>query len=296
MILPLSSLLLALFLASLLPRTISHTFNQTLILSPPNRNPRGSQTAMANSSLPLSLVDSRLPETLLSKRRRLASTPATSSSLPSTADELLHYLGMKFEPSPSLPLKVTGFNFLKSISLSSVGLALEEIPFNFGWKLVEFRPSGVEPRDESRWDVESGWEDQIHGVDIDIDVLDLNEPRTGREPDLELETEHPNFEGGELDSPITQTTPPIPQRSRKRRLKTTAGRTDLPSSEHVQFFDSDQTVFPPVPQDLSPEKRESESKTHKKPTKPTTTRPTRKSSRTAFQTRPRSSQQSSTPD
>ena len=94
---------------------------------------------MANfASLPLSLVDSRLPETLLLTHRCLASTPATPSPLPSTADELLHYLGMKFEPSPSLPLKVTGFNFLKSINLSSVGLALEEIPFNFGWKLVEF--------------------------------------------------------------------------------------------------------------------------------------------------------------
>jgi len=38
--------------------------------------------------------------------------------------------------SPLLPIICKPFGFLKSINLSSVGLGLNEIPFEFGWDLV----------------------------------------------------------------------------------------------------------------------------------------------------------------
>jgi len=44
--------------------------------------------------------------------------------------------GMELTISPPLPIICNPFKFLKSLDLTSVGLGLDEIPFDFGWNLV----------------------------------------------------------------------------------------------------------------------------------------------------------------
>ena len=48
--------------------------------------------------------------------------------------------GMGLVISPSLPIVCTPFKFLKSLDLTMVRLGLDEIPFDFGWKLVIWEP------------------------------------------------------------------------------------------------------------------------------------------------------------
>jgi len=46
--------------------------------------------------------------------------------------------------SPPLPIICNPFKFLKSLDLTTVGLGLDEIPFDFEWKLVIWKPFGVQ--------------------------------------------------------------------------------------------------------------------------------------------------------
>jgi len=46
--------------------------------------------------------------------------------------------------SPSSPIICTPFKFLKSLDLTMVELGLNEIPFDFGWELVIWKPFGVQ--------------------------------------------------------------------------------------------------------------------------------------------------------
>ena len=46
--------------------------------------------------------------------------------------------------SPPLAIICKPFGFLKSINLSLVGLGLDEIPFEFGWNLVVWKPVVVQ--------------------------------------------------------------------------------------------------------------------------------------------------------
>ena len=48
--------------------------------------------------------------------------------------------GTGFETLPSLEIPTNLLKFLKSLSLNSVGLGLECVPFHSGWELVEWRP------------------------------------------------------------------------------------------------------------------------------------------------------------
>jgi len=46
--------------------------------------------------------------------------------------------------SPRLPIICNPFRFLKSLDSTSIGLGLDEIPFEFGWNLVIRKPFGVQ--------------------------------------------------------------------------------------------------------------------------------------------------------
>jgi len=63
---------------------------------------------------------------------------ATSGALPAFGTTLP---GTGFETLPSLALSSNLLKFLKSLSLISVGLGLECVPFHSGWELVEWRPN-----------------------------------------------------------------------------------------------------------------------------------------------------------
>jgi len=52
--------------------------------------------------------------------------------------------GMGLVSLPSLPIVCTPFKFLKSLDLTTVRLGLNEIPFDFGWKLMIWEPFGVQ--------------------------------------------------------------------------------------------------------------------------------------------------------
>ena len=56
--------------------------------------------------------------------------PIFGPALPGTGFETLSPLAILFKP----------FQFLRSLSLKSVGLGFNCIPFHSGWKLVEWRP------------------------------------------------------------------------------------------------------------------------------------------------------------
>jgi len=71
-----------------------------------------------------------------------------------------------------LPVIRKAFGFLKSINLSSVGLGLDAIPFEFGWNLVVWKPFGV----QSEPKVVLGPNEAHIKV---VDVLDESSPSEG---------------------------------------------------------------------------------------------------------------------
>jgi len=84
---------------------------------------------------------------LITSKRRLTTTPASASkrsqlaspsaALTASVAAIQALLGaMALESLPPLPIISKNFGFLKCVNLSSVGLGLNEIPFEFGWDLV----------------------------------------------------------------------------------------------------------------------------------------------------------------
>jgi len=71
--------------------------------------------------------------------------------------------------SPSLPIICNPFKFLKSLDLTSVGLGLEEIPYDFGWELVIWKPFRVQ------FESKAVLGSNEAGLDV-IDVLDESSP------------------------------------------------------------------------------------------------------------------------
>jgi len=82
--------------------------------------------------------------------------------------QLAQLLGMGFGCMPSLPIISVPSKFLKRLNLTFVGLGLKSVPFNFGWKLVEWKLK----IDESR--VEFGGNSGAEFVEIheEIEVED----------------------------------------------------------------------------------------------------------------------------
>ena len=52
--------------------------------------------------------------------------------------------GTRFETLPPLAISFKPYQFLKSLSLNSVGLGLACVPFHSRWELVEWRPKLVD--------------------------------------------------------------------------------------------------------------------------------------------------------
>jgi len=163
-----------------------------------------------------------------------------------------------FESLPPLPIASVPFKFLKSLDLISLGMGLNDVPSGFAWELVEWKPMvqlfraefGVKPTENfvEVCDVVEV-EDDTSGESVKID-LNL---RIEAEPVHDLggigSESLPVFEDylgdtfekvGEIDldeGPQTsnEPVPSVPtdetltrERTRKRRIKTLAGRTDLP--------------------------------------------------------------------
>jgi len=83
--------------------------------------------------------------------------------------------------SPPLAIICKPFGFLKSINLSLVGLGLDEIPFEFGWNLVVWKPVVVqsEPKGVLR-------PSQAH-VEV-VNVLNDSSPSEGDSDSVMAET------------------------------------------------------------------------------------------------------------
>ena len=77
-----------------------------------------------------------------SQALQLRLSPTTTGARPAF---ILAIPGTGFETLPPLAIPTGVFRFLKSLELKSVGLGLTDVPFHGGWKLVEWRPTLVEP-------------------------------------------------------------------------------------------------------------------------------------------------------
>ena len=64
----------------------------------------------------------------------------TATTLLAHSQFLVAQIEGKFA-EPSRPILYKPFGFLKSIDLRTIGLKLEDIPYDFGWSLVLFRES-----------------------------------------------------------------------------------------------------------------------------------------------------------
>jgi len=80
--------------------------------------------------------------------------------------------------SPPLPIICNPFKFLKSFDLTSVGLGLGEIPFEFGWKLVILKPFGVQ----------FGSKAVLGPNEADFDVVDVLDESSPSENDGDSDT------------------------------------------------------------------------------------------------------------
>jgi len=137
---------------------------------------------------------------------------------------------MGFKNLPPLAISSTPFQFLKSLDLGSVGLGLDAVPPCFGWELVVWKPLNEQFREKlERKMVEVFGE--VH------EVVEIGEKTSEvGKIDLELGIGDMPIHGVE-DDPRTPVEP-VPSvfsiqtltsaKPRKKRLKTLAGRTDLP--------------------------------------------------------------------
>jgi len=221
--------------------------------------------------------------------------------------------------SPSLPIICIPFKFLKSLDLTTVGLGLNEIPFDFRLKLVIWEPFGVQfgskavlRPNETGFDVvnvldeSSPWENDgdsdMASVEIGPEPISaVDDLETGPEPvpeagesDVEPppifeEHEDLSFEKvadfereEEVEPPVVILQPKtisLPQPSegpRKKRIKTLAGRIDLPLIHQFLAMQAKATSSP------------SQTKSTKQ--KPST-KPTRKSFRIAVKSTQKSRKQ-----
>jgi len=165
--------------------------------------------------------------------------------------QLAQLLGMGFGSMASSPIISVPFKFLKELSLTSVGLGLESVPFSFGWELAEWKPkidgsrvefgenSGdefVEIHEEIEVEDEQG---EGFGPQIELNVGIGSDPIRNLADELFHEIEdHPgdSFEKvGDIDLTEGQQTPtepiplaPIPENltgeePKKKRIKTIQG-------------------------------------------------------------------------
>ena len=202
--------------------------------------------------------------------------------------------GMGFDCLSPLPITILPFKFLRSLDLISMGRGLGDVPSGFGWELVECKPLVHQIWSETGVRPDEGFVEVCEVVEVEDDVseeglgpkidLDLG---TGNEPVLDFgdvsSESLPVFEDyqgdtfekvGEIDldeGPQTpsEPVPPVPtgetltwEGIRKKRIKTTARRTDLPfvrkflaqqsksSSLHLAYHLSRPNQHPNLPENL----------------------------------------------
>ena len=223
---------------------------------------------------------------------------------------------------PSRPILYKPFGFLKSVDLKNIGLKLEDIPYDFGWNLVPFRKSSAclksgeeqEPIREASEDIgakdkfflptnDSGhicltkshsfglFPKQETGAETASETFDLvfkDDLGDDVKDDSEDTSNETRGNGGRMEvSPAeTEQATPVQQTGEKRkRYKIVARRSRMPRLRTPSRPKSGQaeefTKTPAQPQS----KILSQAKS--------TTRPTRKSARIAFQATPRPATQSS---
>jgi len=169
-------------------------------------------------------------------------------------------LDMGFNFLPPFPIATLPFKFIKRIDLITMGRGLGDVPFGFGWELVEWKPSANQTGSERRVRPDEGFTEVCEVVEVEDDVseedsvpkidLDLG---TGSEPVLDFgdvsSESLPVFEDyrgntvekvGEIDIDEGLQTPSEPfshaptgetltgEEMTKKRIKITAGGTDLP--------------------------------------------------------------------
>jgi len=147
--------------------------------------------------------------------------------------------GMGLVISPSLPIVCTPFKFLKSLDLTTMGLGLNKIPFDFGWKLVIWEPFGVKFGSKAVFGLNET------GIDV-VDVLDESSPS---EDDGDFDTARaetgtePISEMGDLGTGSE----PVPKavESEVEPPPVFEEHKDL-SFEKVADFEGDEEAEPPV--------------------------------------------------
>ena len=162
---------------------------------------------------------------------------------------------------------------MKQLNLNSVGLGLDSVPFRFGWELLEWQPKIIESRVESGENLcdefmetheEIKVEDEqaeVFGPQIELDLGIGSDPvRDFGEEMIHEIADQPGdtFEKvGDIDLIKEEQTPTEPVSStpstenltreepRKKRVKTTAGRFDLPLLQKFFGLTSKSSPSPP---------------------------------------------------
>jgi hypothetical protein len=211
---------------------------------------------------------------------------------------LVELVGNGFETLPPRPIIFKPFLGLHSVSLGSVGLGLESVPFHGGWTLVEWKPQSVLDWLETEFDricEEIEAEERMResalkkgkrkmdqasesGAFLDPEILEPLRGESGLHGVLETPEEGIPDQGvwtEDLSTPMSATKHPAEALAgvipKKKRVKMTARRTDLPWVRKVLREQSIPFAY----------KTPSKSAT-KSPTKPTP-KPTRKSFRLVAQ-------------
>jgi len=232
---------------------------------------------------------------MVSAGKRLRSESPTSPVLSSVSIKLLTVFleGKGLAILPPLPIICKSFGFLKSINLSSVGLGLDAIPFEFGWNLVVWKPFGVQSAPKAVLgpneahievvdvlDESSASEGDFDSVRVEIGsepVSEQGEFGTGPEPIPEfgeIGVEPPlifkedvndtfdrvaNFEKEEeveisilAVQPSTLKVSQPSEGQKKKRIKTPAGRTDLPLVRQFKAMQAKASTSPSQPKSAKP--------------------------------------------
>ena len=145
--------------------------------------------------------------------------------------------GMGFKSLPPLSIISKIFGFLKCVNLRSVGLGLNEIPFEFGWDLVVWKPVLVqsEPKGALK-------PSKVH-IEI-VDVVDDSSPSKADSDSVMAET---GSEPVSDQSEFVTRPEPIPEIGEARIEPPPVFEEDVDDSfDKVAHFDEDEEVEIPI--------------------------------------------------
>jgi len=145
--------------------------------------------------------------------------------------------GMGFESLPPFSIISKTFGFLKCVNLSSVGLGLNEIPFEFGWDLAAWKPILEQSEPEGA----------LGPSEVHVEVVDLVDDLSASDGDSDSVMAETGFKPISNQSEFGTRPEPVPEISEAGIEPPPVFEEDVDDSfDRVAAFEKDEEVEIPI--------------------------------------------------